>query len=71
MAADDVQQLIAQYVLGSRHMVGSCSLRETPDRDWADGLAVVEVLMGLSCSAERTISFGQEDLTDHTWPDGA
>jgi hypothetical protein len=52
-------------------MVGSCSLRETPDRDWADGLAVVEVLMGLSCSAERTISFGQEDLTDHTWPDGA
>jgi hypothetical protein len=70
MAAEDVQQLIGQYVLGSRHMVGSYSLRETPHRDWADGLVVVEVPMELSCSAEPTISFGEEDLTDRMWPIG-
>jgi hypothetical protein len=34
-------------------------------------LAVVEVLMGLSCSAERMISFGEDDLTDHIWLEGA
>ena len=60
------------YVAENRHMVEAFSLGEPPEETWADGLAVVELLMGLYRSAElrRTISFGEEDLTDYIPPVG-
>ena len=58
------------YVAENRHMVEAFSRGEPPEETWADGLAVVELLMGLYRSAElrRTISFGDEDLTDYIPP---
>jgi predicted dehydrogenase len=60
------------YVAENRHMVEAFSLGKRPEETWADGLAVVELLMGLYRSAElrRTISFGDEDLTDYIPPVG-
>jgi len=60
------------YVAENRHMVEAFRLGETPEETWADGLAVVELLMGLYRSAElrRTINFGDEDLTDYIPPVG-
>jgi predicted dehydrogenase len=60
------------YVAENRHMVEAFSLGTPPEETWADGLAVVELLMGLYRSAElrRTISFGDEDLTNYVPPAG-
>jgi predicted dehydrogenase len=60
------------YVAENRHMVEAFSLGKRPEETWADGLAVVELLMGLYRSAElrRTISFADEDLTDYIPPVG-
>ena len=60
------------YVAENRHMVEAFRLGKAPEETWADGLAVVELLMGLYRSAElrRTITFGDEDLTDYVPPVG-
>jgi len=53
------------YVAENRHMVEAFSLGVAPEETWADGVAVVELLMGLYRSAEarRTITFADEDLS--------
>ena len=55
------------YVHENRHFVEAFRRGERPDETFADGLAVIEILMALYRSAElgRTIRFGEEDLTDY------
>ena len=55
------------YVHENRHFIEAFRRGERPDETFADGLAVIEILMALYRSAElgRTIRFGQEDLTNY------
>jgi predicted dehydrogenase len=58
------------YVAEDRHMVEAFRTGTRPIETFADGVGVVEMLMGLYRSAElgRTIDFGSEDLDDYIPP---
>jgi predicted dehydrogenase len=58
------------YVGEDRHMVEAFRHSQRPIETFADGVGVVEILMGLYRSAElgRTLEFGAEDLTNYVPP---
>ena len=58
------------YVGENRHMVECFRSGRSPDETFADGVAVVEVLMALYRSAElgRTVRPGEEDLASYVPP---
>jgi predicted dehydrogenase len=55
------------YVAENRHFVEAFRRGEAPAESFADGVAVLELLMALYRSAElgRAFRFGEEDLTDY------
>ncbi len=54
------------YTDENRHMVERFRKGQAPDETFADGVAVIEMLMALYKSAEegRTVYFDREDLSD-------
>ena len=58
------------YTSENRHMVECFRTGVTPSETFRDGFAVTEILMALYRSAEleRTVHFGEEDLTDYVPP---